>query len=175
LCPRNYLNSAGEGKLDVREALLQGFADRYFSDQRGLATLKTKTSSTHAAQVSGHYLMTRRFDFSMASISNLFRQHVLLDAGNGKLLLEASGQSKSYREIEPYLWQQDNGKDQLAVNMTDGKPSLMATSGVAAIVAFQRIPAWQTLPFVQAVMGLSVFVLIITILSWPAAALTRRY
>ena len=155
--------------------LFEGFANRYFPEQIEHTSVGTLTARSHAAQVAGYYLITRRFDHSPGSIINLFNQYLLVDAGNGKVILNAGEQADSYSEIGPFLWRQDNGSDLLAVNMQVGKPVLMATSGTAATFAFQPLPFWKTLPFVLAISAFSVLVLLVTIFSWPISKVVQRY
>ena len=168
-------NSAGVGQLDIRETLFQAFVDRYFSDKRATAGGSTKVSKQHAAEVAGHYVITRRFDRSLAKIANLFSQASLEDLGNGKLLLNLGGVTKTYREIGPYLWQEEDGPSQISVKMASGKPTLMGYSKYAPIIAFQPIPIWQTPSFVVMVLFAAILVLVVSVAVWPVAATIRRY
>ena len=91
------------------------------------------------------------------------------------MALDASGAPKKWREVSPYVWQDVASGDRLAADVVDGQVTRFSMEPYAAIMVFQRLPWWQSPGLVLPLLGLSLLVLLATVLAWPLSALVRRH
>jgi CubicO group peptidase (beta-lactamase class C family) len=169
------MNSAGNDKIDIRTDLLQKFADRYMPMAASFGIVEPRLANLHLQQVSGPYIVTRRLESSFARLGNLLGE-VSLSAGEKDTLLFNSQKGvKRFKEISPYLWQELDGQELLAVNVKDGKPVSMSLNSAAPTAEFEPVPPSQSAAWMLPAILFSIGVLAITVLWWPIGALTRRY
>jgi len=175
-------NSAGKdgAARDIRGALFDGFTKRYLPGPGPVGTgVDAATAKLHAQQIAGYY------DVSRAAVSNFLSLVYLLgevkvvanDDGTISIPMLAgySGAPKKWREISPYVWQDTNGNDRLAAQVTDGKVTRFTAEPIAAIEVFQRTAWWSATPVMLSAFFGSLAALLLTVLAWPLSALVRRH
>ncbi len=80
-----------------------------------------------------------------------------------------------WHEVAPYVWQDTESNDRMAVDMADGRISRFAMEPYAPIMVFERLPWWRSPTLLLPLLCASLFVLLMTVLAWPVSALVRRY
>ena len=174
-------NSSGkDGAVGgVRTSLFQQFADRYLPGETEDGAVDEETAAEHAQMIAGAYGNSRRSDSSFFSLLNLVGSVKVIANDDGTitvpLVAEISGGNGRWREIAPFVWREDNGKNLLAAEVADGRVVRFSFDAVSPFMMFEPVPSPKSggwlLPALIA--GLGAFVL--TTLAWPTAALVRRY
>ena len=176
-------NSAGSpdagGVRMVRAAIFHDFLDRYFPAP--LPVQKTLASaSDDASRVVGWYQMTRRNDSALLLFSLLSQFHVAADADGtltvSPMLSDDAGKPLHWREVAPLQYREVNGRDRLDfVTRADGSIDYWTTDYIPAITVFERVPASHGAGNVMPLLGLSLFVVLATVLVWATGPLLRRH
>jgi CubicO group peptidase (beta-lactamase class C family) len=173
------MNSRGKNGLveNIRQALLQGFMDRYYpAPEQVLPT--APTAKAHAALLQGRYWSSRRPDSGFLRVLNLLGQMEVKAKPDGTLTVSAmrddAGAPIVWREVGPFVWKDYSGKHTLAAVVQDGKVKSFNEDDLGAIWVDQPVPAaasaaWN-LPLLIGMCG--VFVLMVAL--WPIQALVRR-
>lgn len=174
------MNSAGKASAvhPLREQLFEDFTDRYF----GAPTANLPTASTakaHGQAMSGHYVSSRASGFSfMRLLAVLGQTKVGVDKDGilvASTITDPSGTPRKWREVGPWLWQEVNGTDELeAVVDRDGKVKMFSITPYAPIIEFVPAPTSMNAGWIIPVGSLALLVLLITAVSWPVVALSRR-
>ncbi|MFP3943038.1 MAG: serine hydrolase domain-containing protein [Alphaproteobacteria bacterium] len=172
------MNSAGNNGATsrVRGFLFEAFTDRYFPREVEAAPV-LDTAEAHAAEVAGYYEISRGIRTNFLALSGLLGQFRIVAEENGDLVTPAfegvGGAPRRWREIEPYVWREVGGKDLLAARMEDGKVSMLSFEPLSPIIVFERPPAWRSQALLLPVVGASLGILALTILSWVVRAVGR--
>jgi len=174
------LNSAGRdgATAHIRNALVRGFADRYFpAPPTSEEYMPEDEAKRHAQQMAGRYLTSRRADSSLMSLAYLLGPVKVSATADGSIRVDAMrsavGVPKNWREISPYLWQDTASSDRLAAEVVDGKVVRFGVEPYAAIMVFERISSWRALT--GPLLAASLMILGLTVIAWPVSALVRRY
>ena len=173
-------NSAGKdgAARNVRASLVTGFADRYLPLKGSLpaSTVDAATARLHAQQIVGAYMSSRRPQTTFMSILNPAGLVKVIANEDGTIsvpmLAKYSGAARKWREVSPYVWRDVDGGDRIAADVVDGKVTRFSADGLAAIMVFERQPAWISL--LVPLMVASLLALLLTVLAWPVSALVRR-
>jgi CubicO group peptidase (beta-lactamase class C family) len=173
-------NSAGEGRAVsvLRRGFMKGFMDRYFPAPKTPTLPTLKTAAADAGTVAGSYVVSRRGDTSFARLFAL--QPIAVKANADAtitipLLVNAAGIPKRWREVGPFIWQEENGTSLLQAIVRDGHVEQIGMDDIGPIIVLQ--PA----PFVSARWNLWLLIataamFALTILFWPIKAVLRwRY
>ena len=175
------LNSNGihGAASDIRTAFFEEFADRYLPEIQHPGRVDAKTAADHAKMMVGTYLSSRRTESNFLRLMQLaFTIKVNLD-DQGNLLIPAipgpNGRPRKWVEIAPFVWRDADGHERLAAQLVNGRVARISHDMLSPIMVFDRVPwygpiSWIGLPFL-----LALSVLMLTALSWPAAALARRH
>ena len=163
--------------MDTWNALLQGFADRYFPQ-----TLPNEptlaTARADGALLVGTYESSRRDAQNFGSFFDLFSQTKLSMAPDGTIALAALPNSadvaKRWREIKPFLWREVGGTHLLAAKRVNGKISAVYSDYAVPVSVFQPVPAWRSAAWNIPLLAVTVGILLFGALQWPANALLRR-
>ncbi len=176
------MNSSGRdgATLLVRDNLAEGFADRYLPGPPAPEpTVSDADAALHAQQIAGSYASSRRPETSFMSLLNLLGAVKVFPNQDGtisvSMALDASGAPKKWREISPYLWQDVASGDRLAADVVDGVVTRFSMEPYAAIMVFERQPAWKSPGLLLPLLALSLLALLATVLAWPLSALARRH
>jgi len=161
-------NSRGreDAVYGAREALLEGFMDRYFPAAAASAQPPALGSAVaDAQQIAGRYESSRRIEHGFMSILYVLHQSVI--AANPDGTISAPGllgpEPVVFREIAPQLWREVGGKRQLALRTIRGVKSVLDSSDPASVL--QIVPLKRSAPLNLAVLFGSGLVLIGTLLA----------
>jgi CubicO group peptidase (beta-lactamase class C family) len=171
------MNSAGSNATDVRQRLITSFADRYFPDesaQDGNGPVDTGLAREHAQEVAGEYTMSRGAKTTFLKIGSLLQVATLAPNDDGTLTASFGPLSYRLTEVKPYLWQEPGTDLQLQVKKESDGSTVMSFSASAPIITFTRALPPDSPAFVTLTAGLALLVLVLTLVSWPLAALVRR-
>lgn len=179
------MNSAGKDGVTgtLRSQLFQQFADRYFpgptlGDEPGEA-LDAKTVAEHTQAIVGRYGSSRRPDSSFISLAGLLDKTQVVDNGDGTISVATwtrpSGAPVKWREVAPWIWREEGGKDLLSVQVENGRVQRFSFGEIAPIMMFERVPPAKSPGWLMPASILAIAALLLTVLAWPVSALVRRH
>lgn len=171
------VNSPGrddQGKW-LRERLYHAFADRYLPDTRAPVahTVDEATAAAHAQLVAGSYRTSRREDSTFFSILQLLSPLKVEAVERGRVALALGGERSVFREVRPFLWQEEHGKRRLQALVEDGKVTRLGLEPYVFAFVFEPVP-FKASGTVLLLAGLALAVVLATVLLWPVAAVLRR-
>jgi CubicO group peptidase (beta-lactamase class C family) len=178
------LNSAGaEGATaPLRSALYEQFADRYLPPLNSgppEAKVDSQTALEHARLIAGRYTNSRRAESSFLSVLNLVSDVVVTDNGDGtigvSMVRSSSGVPLRWREIEPFVWQQEYGKKLLAAQVVDGRIAQFSFEDISPFMTFLPAAPWKAAVWLLPAFVVALLALCMTSVAWPVSALTRRH
>ncbi|RAO62334.1 Serine-type D-Ala-D-Ala carboxypeptidase [Micromonospora saelicesensis] len=173
------LNSNGSGALDsheLRESIVNGFADRYFParDDQPTAGVDPATTAKHAALAAGTYESSRAIQSNFLTAIGLVGRTTVSVAEGDRLLVEPGPLSDSpalYQEVAPWVWREVGGQRTIAMRATDDRVEAISFDSAFALLPVEPARAWVV---AVPVLALSTVVLLLTVLSWPVGAIVRR-
>ena len=167
-------DAAAEG---LRGAIFQDFADRYFPDSQPQRLVDDKTAAEHAALLTGSWANSRGARSNFLTVLDLVGQTKIgLNAQGGLVVpfVGLNGQPRHWVEVAPFLWRDLDSHERLAAQVVDGKPVRFSFDLLSPFMVFER-PAWyRNSTWLEPAFFTSVGALLLTVLLWPVAALTRR-
>jgi CubicO group peptidase (beta-lactamase class C family) len=169
-------NSAGKGQISPRTILWEAFLDRYFPytppSQPTLASAKED-----AKAVSGTYVLSRRSDTSFLKVATLIGEFTVSPVGDGMIevaqLTGPNGKPKRWREVAPKTFLEENGHDKLIF-----KPDQNGRMQLILAYPFfvgQRVGLFENNMILLVALGISLFIMLLTLLLWPVAWFVRRH
>jgi CubicO group peptidase (beta-lactamase class C family) len=175
-------NSSGKENAvyKVRTAVYEGFMDRYFPRQAPAPVAPPADARQHAAALVGNYEGSRRADQNLFSFFYMFSQTAAEVRDDGSLVINGldalNGEPKRFREVQPWLWQEEHGEQRLAVGRDEhGGIVSLVPDGYGAIIVFQRPPLWRNkawlVPAVMVAGGIIGLALLIRVIAF----LRRRF
>ncbi|MFI1195028.1 serine hydrolase domain-containing protein [Micromonospora sp. NPDC020750] len=173
------LNSNGRGAIDsheLRQAVLSGFADRYFPPAKPLPAraVDAATTAEHAAMAAGTYESSRAMRSTFLTAIGLVGRTTVSVQDGGRLLFEPGPLSESpalYEEITPHVWREVGGQRVLSMRAVDGRVQAIGFESAFALLPVE--PARSSALAVP-VIAASAGVLVLAVLSWPVGAVVRR-
>ncbi|WP_431729430.1 serine hydrolase domain-containing protein [Verrucosispora sp. TAA-831] len=172
------LNGGGRGGFDsheLRQAVVNGFADRYFPATSDQPTgVDAETTAAHAAAAAGTYTESRGIGSNFLTLIGLVGRTTVSVTDDNRLLFEPGPLSATparYEEVAPWVWREVGGQRTLAMRVTDDRVTAISYDSAFTLLPVE--PARATAVVVP-VLGVSVLVLALTVLSWPFGALVRR-
>ena len=175
------INSSGAGRATgiLRRGFMRGFMNRYFPAP-AVAPLPTlKTAAADGQRVAGDYIVSRRSESNFLAIGNALQPlsvSVNPDATiSVSLLVDAAGNTKRWREVRPFIWQDVNGPDLVQANFRDGHVDQIGSDYIGPIVVIQ--PAgFTTAPWNLYLYAATLIILTLAVAFWPIKAILRwRY
>jgi CubicO group peptidase (beta-lactamase class C family) len=165
---------------DLRGALFQDFADRYFPAAPPAARVPAATAAAHAARLSGSWANSRGSHSNFLSIVGFLSQVKVGTDKKGELLIPnlkgLNGEPRHWVEIEPFVWLDRDSHDRLAAKVVDGKPVRWSFDLISPFMVFDRVPWYADSAWLMPLLVSSVVALLLTALAWPLTAwLRRRY
>ena len=159
----------------LRDKLFEAFADRYLPDTRPATKpeVDEATAKAHAAQMAGAYRNTRREDSTWLSVLQLLSPLKVQALEDGRLAIELAGARGVYREVKPYLWEEEHGKRRLKAVVENGKVKHWGLEPFVFAFIFEPVP-FMASPTMLVLLGAAVLTLTLTVLLWPVAAVLRR-
>jgi CubicO group peptidase (beta-lactamase class C family) len=175
------VNSLGkEGAAgNVRSAFFKEFSNRYFPGPAPAGEVDKKTAEEHARLISGTYITSRRIDSSFLSVLNVLSPVKVTVDDKGFLMIPQvtglNGEPVKWREVEPFVWAEVNGKERLAAEVVDGRVTRFSVGWISPFIFFERAPAAKAGGWVLPAAAAGFGALTLTWLLWPVAALVRRH
>ena len=173
-------NSLGrEGAAgNLRSALFQDFADRYFPAPRPDTRVDAKTAAEHAALLAGNWANSRAAQSNwLAALGFLSQVKVGADK-KGELvvapLVNLAGKPRHWVEIAPFVWLDAESHDRLAAKVVDGKPVRWSYDLLSPFMVFDRVPWYANSAWLRPLLIVSLAALLLTAVTWPITAWVRR-
>ena len=171
-------NSAGtsSGLGDSpRTTLWEAFLDRYYPYSAPAATV---TASKDAAKaVSGTYTLSRRSETSFFKTASVLSQFKVSPVEDGdievSLLTSANGKPKRWQAVSSTTFVERDGQDKLIFKPDQNQRMQMILPFPFFIG--QPVPMLQNGKLLLAVLGVSLFIMLLTLLLWPVAWFVRRH
>ncbi|MFI2363112.1 serine hydrolase [Promicromonospora sp. NPDC019610] len=184
------LNSSGTGgyaTLPLREAVLQGFTDRYFPADDGGASAGTTSGSTaddvtvdqdtareHAALAEGSYASSRGIQSNFLATLDVLSPTQVTATADGRLLITPGPGATTpalYEEVEPWVWREVDGQRTIAMRVADDQVQAIVYEGAFTLLPGQPERAQGV---VLPVLGVSALILLVAAVAWPVGAIRRR-
>ena len=163
---------------ELRGALFQDFADRYFPAARPKAGVDAKTAAAHAALMSGAWVVSRGSQSNFLAGVGFISQTKVGVGKKGELVLPfpgLNGKPRHWVEIAPFVWVDEDGHDRAAAQVVDGKPVRFSFDMLSPFMVFERVPWYANSTWLLPLFGAAVAALLLTVLVWPVAVLVRRH
>lgn len=173
-------NSAGTENFGLRLALFQQFGDRYFPLTNPAPPLDRPTARDHAKLLAGSYLSSRASFSNFLDILNLLEPIKIGLDDDGRPLLPAAAlpgmgdTPRKWIEIAPFVWQDAYGQQRLAAKLQNGRVVRWSVDEVSPFMVFDRAPWYRDAAWLLPTSQVSLGIVLIGALSWPAGALIRR-
>jgi CubicO group peptidase (beta-lactamase class C family) len=173
-------NSSGrEGASGaLRGALFQKFADRYFPAPEQDRRLEPQAARANAEKLAGTWSMSRRIHSNFMSIIDLMGQSRIGVGEDGELVAPVADmlglRPHRWVAVGPMLWRDDDGHELLGAQVTDGEAVRFSLNSIAAIIVLDRVPWYRNSSWLLPLLYLSLAVLLLTAILWPARAIVRR-
>jgi CubicO group peptidase (beta-lactamase class C family) len=164
----------------LRTTLKDEFADRYLPrPQPPVTPIDEQTARDHAKMIAGHYLNSRRVETTFMSLLGLVSELKVIDNGDGtigvSMLQSPTGKPYRWREIEPFVWQQEGDTARLVAETRDGDVTRFTVGALSPFMYFEPPAPSKSGRWLLPVAIASVLVLLATALAWPVSVLARRY
>ncbi|MCY9786581.1 beta-lactamase family protein [Nocardiopsis sp. EMB25] len=163
----------GADSLRLREAVVDGFADRYLPGE-GRVPEGTDTAAEHAAMAEGVYTASRTMHSTFMSVFDLLTQTRIQAREDGTILVSPGPGTLTpavYEEVEPWVWREVGGQRTLTMRESDGRMAAIVFDPAFTLL---RAEPSEDASLVLPVLLSSVAVLFVAVLSWPIGALARR-
>jgi CubicO group peptidase (beta-lactamase class C family) len=176
------VNSPGkEGAAgDIRNALFEQFTDRYLPGPAALdGKVDPKTAAEHAGLMVGVYDNSRRMQSTFFRLLSLAGPIKVIANEDGTisvpLATNLAGVPVKWREVEPFIWRDVDGKNLLAAQVKDGKVVRFSFDGLSPFMVFEPTPASVSPNWLLPALIAGLSALLLTSLAWPVSALVRRH
>jgi hypothetical protein len=163
---------------NLRAALFEDFADRYFPGSETDGSVDAKTSAVHARAMAGRWDASRRSESSFLNIAGLIGQLKISVGPDGGLLLPLpglNGQPRHWVETAPFVWRDKDSHMRLAAKVADGKVTRLSFDMVSPFTVYERPPWYKNAGWLVPLLLASLAALLVTALLWPVRAIVRRY
>ena len=151
----------------AREALFDGFMDRYFPDSAAPVDPPALSTAVADAQViAGRYESSRRIEHGFLSLFYVLQQSVITANPDGTITVpgELNPEPVTYREIGPQLWRRAGGIQQLMLQTVGGVKTVV--DGTDPTSVLQAVPLKRSSALNLTVMIVSCLILVWTLLAW---------
>lgn len=170
-------NSAGRGQISPRTILWEAFLDRYFPDTRPVDAPPLDSAKENAGAVSGKYMISRRGEGSFVKLLAVLGEASVSANDDGTLSVDAltdpNAKPKRWREVAPLIFRDVNGQDSLIF-----KPDQNGRMQIVLpypFMTFQRVGFWQNGKILLPIFGISLLIMLLTLVLWFVAWLVRRH
>lgn len=175
-------NSGGSGSPVgslLRWEFMEQFVNRYYPTAAAPGELVAlDTAREHGAAVAGDYDSARRSETSPLLVAYFLGQTTVSVLPNGDLigpgLPEVNGEPKTWREVEPWIWQAVGSSERLSARLDDnGNVTAIAFEPLSFAIPATRAPAYRSKSLLLPLFAIGFGVLLLTLLSWPVRAVAR--
>lgn len=174
------MNSSGRGGAPgrIRQALFEGFTDRYFPPESQEERPTLDTAEEHGRMLVGNYVISRRAHQNFVAATALLGQpSVSMNEDHEislSILTDAAGTPLRFREVEPFVWQQVNGAERLSARINeDGEVEMFSAAFFAPFMMFTPVEWWRNGALLMPLAGFAAAALLLTVLFWPVRAIVR--
>ncbi|WP_432970659.1 serine hydrolase domain-containing protein [Dactylosporangium sp. CA-233914] len=165
----------GTGSYATKE-LVERFVDRFFRPAAGAPRAEATGS---VAKYTGNYRVTRTGDdLTKAAV---LVSSVSVEPGpdgalttTGPLSADPDKTTQHWVRVDDDLFQERDGQDQLGFRLDDDGHVTALYTTANPTVAYERLAWWQSPALHQALLAVSLLVLVASVVYWPIAALVRR-
>jgi CubicO group peptidase (beta-lactamase class C family) len=162
-------NSRGreEAVYLAREALFDGFMDRYFPDAAAQAEPPALPTAVADAQViAGRYESSRRIEHGFLSLFYVLQQSSIAANPDGTISVPGmfTPDPVTYREIGPQLWRRAGGTQQLMLQTVSGVKTVVDGSDPTSVL--QAVPLRRSSVLNLTVLIVACLILVWTLLAW---------
>jgi CubicO group peptidase (beta-lactamase class C family) len=169
-------NSRGRGDAVylAREALFEGFMDRYFPDTAALAEPPAlPTALADAQAIAGRYESSRRVEHGFISIFYVLQQAVISANPDGTISAPSFPETVpvTFKEVGPQLWRRIGGHQQLALQTIGGIKTVVDSTDPSSVL--QSVPLRRSASLNLTVLIASFLVLAATALLWLLSPLLK--
>ena len=138
------------------------------------------TARAHAAALAGvTWQGTRRSDSSYLRLLSLFAPVRVHAQDDGSITVDGqkglNGQLLRWREVSPWLWQQENGRGLLEVKIEDGRPVYFAAGPFASVFGFEPMPGWRSPAWLRPAVIVALGLLVLSAVLRIGGVFVRRY
>jgi CubicO group peptidase (beta-lactamase class C family) len=151
----------------AREALFDGFMDRYFPDSAApVDSPALPTALADARVIAGRYESSRRIEHGFLSLFYVLQQSVISANPDGTISVPGmfTPDPVTYREIGPQLWRRAGGNQQLMLQTVGGVKTVVDGEDPTSVL--QAVPLKRSSVLNLTVLVLACLVLIWTLLAW---------
>jgi hypothetical protein len=171
-------NSAGKGSGlgdSPRITLWEAFLNRYYPHT--VPATSSATAKDDASAVSGTYEMSRRAENSLFKTASLLGQVKVSPTGEGDievpLLTGSNGKPKRWQAIGSMTFLERGGQDKL-IFKPDSNGQMQLILPYPFFVG-QKVGTFQNGQLLLIVLGVSLALMLLTLVLWPVAWLVRRH
>jgi hypothetical protein len=168
-------NSGGRGDSPGRVTLWEAFLDRYYPYTAPAATSATAKDDAKAA--AGSYILSRHSETSFLKAASLVSQFDVSPEGDGDIvtpqLRAANGKGKRWQAIGPMTFRERDGQD-LLIFKPDQSGRMQMVLPYPFFVG-QRAGTFQKGKLLLAVLGISLGLMLLTLILWPVGWFVRRH
>jgi len=168
-------NSAGRGDSPGRLNLWYAFLDRYYPYTPPAAS--SATAKDDAKAVSGTYTLSRRSETSFLKTASLLSQFTVSPVGDGDIeipqLTGPNGKPKRWQAVGPMTFVERDGQDKLIFKPDESGHMRMVLPYPFFIG--QRVSGLQNGKLLLTVLGVSLGLMLLTLILWPVAWFVRRH
>ena len=129
--------------------------------------------------IAGGYTASRRFESSFVSLLYLFSETKVLDNHDGTISVSTvtspSNVPRKWREIAPFVWRDEGGKDLLSGRVEGGRVTRFSFGEVSPFEMYDRTVWWKSPAWLLPLLIAGLIALSLNSLAWPVSALTRRH
>ena len=169
----------------LRTKLFEQFMDRYFPTPSPPQEATATTAREHAQSMAGEYVWSRQqkgdYQEALALIARflVLKPFVRANADGtietaATLTFEKNGRPQTWREVGPFIWREVGGDAHLLAKVEDGQVQSIWSDQIISFWINLRVPYLWSSRLNVPLLGLSVGILLLTALTWPAVALVRR-
>lgn len=169
-------NSAGKGQSALRTVIWNAFINRYFpTESKQLPTFNN--AKEEAQKVVGAYLGSRRPEGSLFRIMGLLSQMNVAANEDGTIsvdaLTDANGKPKRWQAVAPMTFQDVGGEDLLIFKPDEnGRMQIVVPY---PFMTFTRVGFLDNAKLILPAVGVSLFVMLLTLILWFVGWFVRRH
>jgi CubicO group peptidase (beta-lactamase class C family) len=171
-------NSAGSRPGGGRTEVFRAFLNRYFPESVAASpSIDLKTAQEDGRAVSGIYSGTRRGESTLLKVAAVLGQFSVNADQNGIVTVEGfrapRGGLKRWREVGPMVYREIDGTDMIAFRR-DANGVVTELAPAAPIQIGQRVTGLANKKVLLPVLGVSLGLLVLTVVLWPVAVIIRK-
>ncbi len=165
-----FISANAPGASDLEAIIFQDFMDRYYPAQPDESPTPLANMNSRKGLYEGEYFSSRSNFTGVEKIINLLSPMNVSVSPDGYVLFSSGGTVRKYVEVEPGILVSVLNPWQRIVSKVDQTGQAYLLTGVGAYIK----AAWyQTTTFHLIVVGLSLLVLLSTLIGWVIASIVR--